>query len=86
MGTDCVAGTAVLFNGAGEYMDKFLAMAVGAVSLMATGVALAQTGNMMDGGGRNMGWMGGYGGIWGVALLAVVVGAVVVLLMQRKQK
>jgi len=83
---DGVADMTVPFNGAGEYMNKFLVMAVGAMSLMATGVALAQTGNMMDGGGRNMGWMGGYGGIWGVVLLAVVVGAVVVLLMQRKQK
>lgn len=67
-------------------MNRFLARAVGALSLLAAGAALAQTGNMMDGGGRNMGWMGGYCGIWGVVLLAAVVGAVVVLLMQRKQK
>lgn len=67
-------------------MNRLIAMAVGALSLLATGVALAQTGNMMDGGGHNMGWMGGYGGIWGVVLLAAVVGAVVVLLMKRKQK
>lgn len=67
-------------------MNKLLAMAVGALSLLATGVALAQTGNMMDGGGRSMGWMGGYGGIWGAVLLGAVVVAVVVLLMKRKEK
>lgn len=67
-------------------MNKLLAMAVGALSLLAAGVALAQTGNMMDGGGRSMGWMGGYGGIWGAVLLGAVVVAVVVLLMKRKEK
>ena len=67
-------------------MNKFLAMAVGAFSLLATGVALAQTGNMMDGGGRSMGWMGGYGGIWGAVLLGAFVVVVVVLLMNRRAK
>ena len=67
-------------------MNKLLAMAVGALSLLATGTALAQTGNMMDGGGRSMGWMGGYGGTWGAVLLGAVVVAVVVLLMKRKEK
>ena len=66
-------------------MNKLLAMAVAALALLATGVALAQTGNMMDG-GRSMGWMGGYGGIWGAVLLGALVVAVVVLLMNRRAK
>lgn len=61
-------------------------MAVGALSLLATGVALAQSGNMMDGGGHGGGWGGGYGGIWGAVLLGAVVVAVVVLLMNRRRK
>ena len=67
-------------------MKTLLAMAVGTVPLLATGVALAQSGNMMNGGGRGMGWMGGYGGLWGPILLVVVVVGVVVLVMQRKGK
>ena len=67
-------------------MKTLLAMAVGTVPLLATGVALAQNGNMMNGGGWGMGWMGGYGGIWGPILLVVVVVGVVALLMQRKGK
>jgi uncharacterized membrane protein len=71
---------------AGEFMNTLISMAVGALSLLVSGVALAQTGNMMDGGGRSMGWMGGYGGIWGAVLLGAVAVAVVVLLMNRKAK
>ena len=67
-------------------MESLLAMAVGTVLLLATGVALAQNGNMMDGGGWGMGWMGGYGGVWGPILLVVVVVGAVVLFMQRRGK
>jgi uncharacterized membrane protein len=67
-------------------MKALLAMAVGTVPLLATGTALAQTGNMMSGGGWGMGWMGGYGAIWGPLLLVVVVVGVVVLVMQRRGK
>lgn len=67
-------------------MKTLLALAVGAVPLLAAGVALAQSGNMMNGGGWGMGWMGGYGGIWGPILLVVVVVGAVVLVMQRKGK
>ena len=67
-------------------MKTLLAMAVGAVPLLATGVALAQSGHMMNGGGWGMGWMGGYGGVWGPVLLVGVVVGVVVLLLQRKGK
>jgi hypothetical protein len=67
-------------------MKTLLAMTVGAAPLLATGIALAQTGNMMDGSGWGMGWMGGYGGIWGPIMLVVVIAAVVALVMQRRGK
>ena len=68
----------------GRVMKSLLAMAVGTVPMLATSVALAQNGSMMDGGGWGMGWMGGYGGVWGPILLVVVVAGVVALVMQRK--
>ena len=67
-------------------MKMLLAMAVGSVPLLATSVALAQNGNMMNGGGWGMGWMGGYGGVWGPILLVVVIVGAVVVIMQRKSK
>ena len=67
-------------------MKTLLESAVGTVFLLVTGAALAQNGNMMNGGGWGMGWMGGYGGIWGPILLVVVVVGVVALIMQRKGK
>ena len=68
-------------------MKKLFAVPVGAAPLLASGVALAQAGSMMDGyGGMGGGWMGGYGGFWGPALLVVVVAAVVIWLVQQKRK
>lgn len=67
-------------------MKTLLAMAVSTVPLLGSGVALAQTGNTMNGGGWGMDWMGGYGLIWGPILLVVVVTGVVALLVQRKGK
>lgn len=67
-------------------MNTLLAVAVAAVSLLATGVALAQSGGMMNGGASGMGWMGGYGGIWGPLLLVVVIVGVVALFMKGKGK
>ena len=67
-------------------MKTLLAMAVGTVALLATDVALAQNGYMMNGGGWGMGWMGGYGGVWGPILLVIVIVGAVVLIMQRKAK
>jgi len=61
-------------------------MAVSTVPLLGSGVALAQTGNTMNGGGWGMDWMGGYGLIGGPILLVVVVTGVVALLVQRKGK
>lgn len=69
-------------------MKTLLAMVVGTVSLLATNVALAQNGNMMNGGSSGAGWMngyGGYGGIGGPILLVVVVG-LVVWMVQRNGK
>ena len=65
-------------------MKSWMAMVVSTVSLVATGVALAQNGNMMNDGGWGMGWMGGYGGVWGPILLVVVVVGVVVLVRRGK--
>ncbi len=70
-------------------MKTLLAMVVGTVSLLATGVVLAQNGNMMNGGSSGTGWMygyGGYGGIGGPILLIVVVVAIVAWMVQRKGK
>ena len=67
-------------------MKTLLAMAVGAVPLLANGIASAQNGNMMDGSGWGMGWMGGYGGFWGPLVLIAVIAGVVALVMQRKGK
>ena len=68
-------------------MKTLLAMAVGTTPLWISGVALAQTGSMMDGyGGMGAGWMGGYGGVWVPALLIVVVAAVVVWFVKQKRK
>ncbi len=54
-------------------MNSFRALSVGAGSLLATGVAVAQNGNMMNGGSWGAGWMGGYGGGSMILLLVVVV-------------
>lgn len=68
-------------------MKTLVAVAVGAVPLLAAGVASAQYGNMMGGGGMwNGGWMGGYGGIWVPVLLIVVVAGVVVWVVKQKGK
>ena len=67
-------------------MKTLFALTVGSVPLLASGVALAQSGNMMDGGMWGMGWMGGYGGVWGPILLVVVIVGIVVLVRQQKGK
>ena len=67
-------------------MKMSLALSVGSVPLLTSGVALAQNGGMMNGSGWGMGWMGGYGGIWGPVLLVVAIVAIVALFMQRKGK
>ena len=72
------------------YLEKIMKnlrlLTVGAAPLLTSGVALAQTGSMMGGEHSGFGWMGGYGGFWMPALLIVVVIALVVLVIQRKDK
>jgi len=67
-------------------MKILIALVIGTVPLLATSVALAQNGSMMNGGGWGMGSMDGYGGIWLPVLLVVAIVAVVALVMQRKGK
>ncbi len=67
-------------------MKSLTTMTVGAASMLASGVSLAQNGNMMNGGGMwGGGWMGGYGGYWGPVLLVVVVGVVVWAILQKRK-
>lgn len=66
-------------------MKNPAATAVGAISLFSAGVASAQNGPMMNGGGWGGGWMGGYGIPWGPILLIVVVGLVVWVVLQKRK-
>ena len=65
-------------------MKPLLGMAVAAVPLLATGLASAQNGNLMNGGNWGGGWMGGYGGIWMPILLVIAVVGLVVWIVRRK--
>lgn len=67
-------------------MKILLALAVGAVTLLTTGVTFAQNGNMMNGGSWRTGWMGGYGGTWMPILLVIVVVALIVLILKGRGK
>ena len=70
----------------GKLMKILIALVIGTVPLLATSVALAQNGSMMNGGGWGMGSMDGYGGIWGPIVLVAAIVAVVALVMQRRGK
>lgn len=65
-------------------MKSWTAGTFGAAPLLATGTAWAQNGTMMNGGMGGGNWMGGYGGIWGLALLVIVVAGVVAWVVKRK--
>jgi uncharacterized membrane protein len=71
-------------------MKTSKAVAVAAITLLATGVSFAQSGNMMNGGmwggGWMGGWMGGYGGLWMPILFLVVLVALVVWVVKQKDK
>lgn len=67
-------------------MKTLLVMVVGTVALLASGVALAQNGNMMNGGTWGTGWMGGYGGIGMPLLLVIVVAGLVAWIVKRGGK
>ncbi len=67
-------------------MKMFLAMVGSMATLLASNVAVAQSGNMMNESMWNAGWMGGYGGMWMPILLVIVVVAVVAWMLGRKGK
>jgi uncharacterized membrane protein len=68
-------------------MKTFFAFIVGAIALLTSGLALAQSGNMMNGGSWGSGWMGGgYGGIWTPILLVIVVVGLVAWIFKRGGK
>ena len=73
-------------------MKTLLAMVGGTVTLLATGVSFAQTGNMMNGGASGDGWMngygamGGYGGPWVPTLLVIAVVGLVAWVVTQKRK
>ena len=67
-------------------MNIFLAVVSSMATLLVSSVAVAQSGNMMNGGMWNAGWMGGYGGMWVPILLVIVVVAVVAWMLGRKGK
>lgn len=67
-------------------MKNLLAVAVGTVALLTTGVSFAQSGNMMNGGMWSGGWMAGYGGAWMPILFLVVLVALVVWVVKQNKK
>lgn len=67
-------------------MKTLSTLAVGSVTLLTTGVTLAQGGNMMNGGNWGGGWMGGYGGPWMLILLVIVVAGLVAWIVKRGGK
>ena len=73
-------------------MKTLIDMAVGAATLLAAGVSLAQNGNMMNGGTGGDGWMngygamGGYGGFWVPTLLVIVIVGFVAWIVTQKRK
>ena len=64
-------------------MKTLLGMAA-AAPLLATDLASAQNGNMMNGGNWGGGWMGGYGGYWMPILLVIAVVGLVVWIVKRR--
>jgi hypothetical protein len=69
----------------GWMMTKLLAMSVASLLTGLGSAAWAQNGTMMNGGMGDNGWMGGYGGYAVPVLLAVVVGLVGWIVMQKRK-
>ncbi len=73
-------------------MKTLLAVVGGTVPLLSSGIALAQDGGMMNGGGWGGSWMGGnggmggYGGILVPILLIIVIAGLVVWVVKQKGK
>ena len=65
-------------------MKNLFPVIFGIVPLLLSGSAFAQNGAMMSG-SMGGGWMGGYGGYVLPVLLAVVVGLVAWIVMQRRK-
>ncbi len=65
-------------------MKTIFALTVGTASVLSSGVTLAQSGNMMNGGMWSGGWMGG--GYWPLILLCVAVIGFVVWTIVKKDK
>lgn len=67
-------------------MKSVIGIATGSIAALASCVASAQNGTMMNGGGMwGGGSMGGYGSYWVPILLVVVVGVVVWAVLQRRR-
>ncbi len=73
-------------------MKSLFAMAVGTMTLFASGVSFAQSGSMMNGGASGDGWMngygamGGYGGVWLPALLVIAIVGIVAFVVAQRRK
>lgn len=61
-------------------------VSIGALPLLATGVAFAQNGHMGNDSMGGFGWMGGYGGIWLPILVVILVAGVVAWAVAKKGK
>ena len=59
---------------------KLLPQVFATAPLASPGLALAQSGHMMNGA-----WMGGYGGVWVPILVVLVVGLVAWIVMQKRK-
>jgi len=69
-------------------MKTLMPLVVAAASLTTVGAASAEEGGMMNGRHGDMwgqGWMGGYGGFWGPALLVAAVVLIAWMVMRRRK-
>ena len=68
-------------------MKNFSIATISTASVLNSGAALAQSGNMMNGGMWGGGWMGGgFGGYWLLILLCIAVVGLVVWIISQKSK
>ena len=68
-------------------MKKFSIATISTASVLNSGAALAQSGNMMNGGMWGGGWMGGgFGGYWLLILICIAVIGLVIWIISQKGK
>jgi hypothetical protein len=67
-------------------MRILIALAAAVPPLLIASLAVAQGGQVMDGGLFGVGWMGGYGGLWIVAPLVLAVFGLVAWAERQKHK